>query len=288
MAGAADIDGGQNPTMNAHLLLGAGLGTLIGAILALTGAGGGILAVPLLVFGLGLSMVEAAPIGLLAVGLAAGVGALLGLRQGIVRYRAAAYIAGVGVLLTPLGLWLAHHLPNEPLALGFAVVMVYACGRIFLKARKELQHGHPAPRPGFQPCVLNPLQGRLRWTLPCARALTVTGMLSGLLSGLLGVGGGFVIIPALTRYTNLDGKSIVATSLAVIALVSLGSVVTATLSGAMHWSVGGPFAVGAVLGLVLGRQVAGHLAGPRLQQLFALVGVMAAVLLAVGALGFSF
>ena len=46
MAGAADIDGGQNPTMNEHLFLGAGLGTLIGAILALTGAGGGILAVP--------------------------------------------------------------------------------------------------------------------------------------------------------------------------------------------------------------------------------------------------
>ena len=273
--------------MNEHLLLGAGLGTLIGAILALTGAGGGILAVPLLVFGLGLSMVEAAPIGLLAVGLAAAVGALLGLRQGIVRYRAAAYIAGIGVLLTPLGLWLAHRLPNEPLALGFAAVMIYACARIFLKARGELRHGRPAARPDFLPCVLNPLQGRLRWTLPCARALTATGMLSGLLSGLLGVGGGFVIIPALTRYTNLDSRSIVATSLAVIALVSLGSVVTASLSGAMHWSVGGPFAAGAVLGLVLGRQVAGYLAGPRLQQLFALVGLMAAVLLAWGALGLS-
>src|SRR5476651_1758496 len=123
--------------MNEHALLGSGMGMIIGAILALTGAGGGILAVPLLVFGLGLSIAQAAPVGLLAVGLAAGVGALLGLRQGIVRYRAAAYIAGVGVLLTPLGLWLAHHLPNEPLALGFAVVMVYACGRIFLKARKE-------------------------------------------------------------------------------------------------------------------------------------------------------
>ena len=64
-----------------HQLLGAGLGAIIGAVLALTGAGGGILAVPLLVFGLGLSMVEAAPVGLLAVGLAAAVGAVLGLRQ---------------------------------------------------------------------------------------------------------------------------------------------------------------------------------------------------------------
>ncbi len=55
-----------------HSLLGAGLGVIIGAVLALTGAGGGILAVPLLVFGLGLTIVEAAPVGLLAVGLAAG------------------------------------------------------------------------------------------------------------------------------------------------------------------------------------------------------------------------
>ncbi|UUQ65858.1 sulfite exporter TauE/SafE family protein [Pseudomonas fuscovaginae UPB0736] len=273
--------------MNVSLLLGSGLGVLIGVILALTGAGGGILAVPLLVFVLGLSMVQAAPIGLLAVGLAAAVGALLGLRQGIVRYRAAGFIAGIGILLTPVGLWLAHRLPNEPLALGFALLMLYACVRIFKKAQHELKHGQPVPRAAFLPCVLNPSQGRLRWTLPCARALTVTGMLSGLLSGLLGVGGGFVIIPALTRYTNLDSKSIVATSLAVIALVSTGSVVTATLSGVMHWSVGVPFAGGAVVGLVIGRQLAGRLAGPRLQQLFALTGLLAALMLALNALGLT-
>ena len=271
--------------MNEQTLIGAGLGALIGAILALTGAGGGILAVPLLVFGLGLSMVEAAPVGLLAVGLAASVGALLGLRQGIVRYRAAGFVAGIGMLLTPLGLWLAHRLPNAPLALLFCLVLLYACGRMLLKANRELKHGRAAPRPAFLPCVLNPSQGRLRWTLPCARALTATGMLAGLLSGLLGVGGGFVIVPALGRYTNLDSKSIVATSLAVIALVSLGSVLSASLSGVMHWAIGAPFALGAVFGLLLGRQVAGHLAGPRLQQLFAITGMLAALLLAFGALG---
>ena len=54
--------------MNEHELIGAGLGTIIGAVLGLTGAGGGILAVPLLVFWLGLTMIEAAPVGLLAVG----------------------------------------------------------------------------------------------------------------------------------------------------------------------------------------------------------------------------
>jgi uncharacterized membrane protein YfcA len=270
--------------LNEHDLLGAALGTIVGAILALTGAGGGILAVPLLVFGLGLSMVEAAPVGLLAVGLAAWIGALLGLRQGIVRYRAAGFIAVIGIIMAPLGVWLAHQLPNRPLSLGFALVLVYACARVYRKAAHHLQHGQPAPRMAFLPCVLNPRVGRLRWTLPCARSLALTGMLAGLLSGLLGVGGGFVIIPALTRYTDLDMKSIVATSLAVIALVSTGSVATAAVSGTLHWAVAMPFAAGAVAGLIAGLQAARFVAGPRLQQLFAVAGFVAAGLLAYKAL----
>ncbi|RMT01638.1 hypothetical protein ALP55_04430 [Pseudomonas coronafaciens pv. oryzae] len=278
------MNGWQNPRrltlrMVEHQLLGAGLGAIIGVVLALTGAGGGILAVPLLVFGLGLTIVEAAPVGLLAVGLAAGVGAVLGLRQGIVRYRAAGYIAGIGVLMSPIGLWLAHRLSAAPLALIFSAVLLYACGRMFMRASRELRDGQAAPRAEILPCVLNPLQGRLRWTMPCLRALTLTGMGSGLLSGLLGVGGGFVIIPALTRYSDLDMKSVVATSLAVIALVSAGSVIIASLSGVMHWAVGAPFALGAVAGLVGGRQISRYLAGPRLQQLFAVCGLVAAVML---------
>jgi uncharacterized membrane protein YfcA len=271
--------------MTEHEMIGAGLGTIIGAVLALTGAGGGILAVPLLVFALHLSMVEAAPVGLLAVGLAAAVGALLGLRQGIVRYRAALFIALIGMCLTPLGLWLAHQIPNAPLALAFAGVLIYACARIYRKAAHELHHGKPPERAAFLPCVLNPLEGRLRWTLPCARSLAITGVVSGVLSGLLGVGGGFVIIPALTRYTDLDMKSIVATSLAVIALVSTGSVISASFSGVMHWAVGVPFAAGAVVGLIAGRQMARFFAGPRLQQLFAVTGFVAALLLIVKTLG---
>ncbi|MEE4664670.1 sulfite exporter TauE/SafE family protein [Pseudomonas alliivorans] len=270
--------------MDEYQLLGTALGAIIGAVLALTGAGGGILAVPLLVFGLGLSIVEAAPVGLLAVGMAAGVGAVLGLRQGIVRYRAAAYIAGIGVVVAPLGLWLAHRLPNAPLALIFSAVLLYACTRMLLRAQRELRNGKPAPRADVLPCVLNQLQGRLRWTMPCLRALTLTGIGSGLLSGLLGVGGGFVIVPALTRYTDLDMKSVMATSLAVIALVSTGSVVTASLSGVMHWGVGLPFALGALIGLLAGRQISHYLAGPRLQQLFAGCGIIAAGMLAVSAL----
>ena len=265
-----------------HLMLGAALGAVVGAILALTGAGGGILAVPLLVFGLGLTMAQAAPIGLLAVGLAAALGAALGLRDGIVRYRAAGFIATIGIVFAPFGLWLAHRVPNAPLALAFAAVLVYAMQRLFRQARRDLASGAPPPRE-LLPCVVNPARGRLRWTLPCARALALTGALSGVLSGLLGVGGGFVIVPALTRYSDLDIRSIVATSLAVIALVSGGSVALATAGGLVHWTIAAPFAGGAALGLIGGRLFAARLAGPRLQQIFAAVGVLAALLLALRA-----
>ncbi|TDN62859.1 sulfite exporter TauE/SafE [Paraburkholderia sp. BL10I2N1] len=93
------------------------LGSVVGLILALTGAGGAIVAVPLLLFVLRLEVAEAAPIALLAVGLSAGMGAIIGLRAGIVRYRAAGFIALTGILSSPIGLWL--RLPNGPLVGGF-------------------------------------------------------------------------------------------------------------------------------------------------------------------------
>jgi uncharacterized membrane protein YfcA len=73
------------------------LGSVIGLVLAVTGAGAGVLAVPLLVFVLHLPLQQAAPVALAAVGMASAVGAVLGLREGIVRYRAAALIGAMGI-----------------------------------------------------------------------------------------------------------------------------------------------------------------------------------------------
>ena len=95
------------------------LGTVVGLILALAGAGGGILPVPLLVFGLHLTIMQAAPVGLIAVGAASAFGAVLGLREGLVRYRAAALIGITGLLLAPLGVRLARLIPNQPLMVAF-------------------------------------------------------------------------------------------------------------------------------------------------------------------------
>ena len=253
------------------------LGSIVGLILAISGAGGGIIAVPLLVFGLGLPVREAGPIGLLAVGVAAGLATVLGLRKGIVRYRAAALVGAFGVLMAPLGVWLAQRIPNVPLMLAFALVLVWT--GVHTLRRTLRPAGENAELLTGQPCRIGPDTGRFIWNLPCARMLSLIGLLSGLMSGLLGVGGGFVIVPALTRYSDLDQRSILATSLGVITLVACGSVAAAAVGGSIAWPVAIPFGAGAVAGLLAGRLIAARLAGPRLQQSFAVVCLLVASLM---------
>jgi uncharacterized membrane protein YfcA len=253
-----------------------GLGLVVGVILALTGAGGGILAVPLLVFGIQMGVAQAGPIGLLAVGMAAALGAVLGLREGIVRYRAAMLIAAAGMLLSPLGLWLAHRIDNRWLGVLFAMILLLVAFRTFRQATRPAAAA-AAAAPALQPCQRDAATGRFIWTSSCARSLALSGTVAGLLSGLLGVGGGFVMVPALQRYTDLAMRSVVATSLAVIALVSVSGVVTSAATGGMEWSVAIPFSAGALAGMLAGRLVSARLAGPQLQIGFAVVAAAVAV-----------
>lgn len=264
----------MDPTLLAVLL-----GAIIGLVLALTGAGGGVLAIPLLVFGLHLPVQQAAPVGLVAVGLAAALGAALGLKEGIVRYRAATLIGVAGMLMAPIGVGLAQLLPNRPLLGAFSLVLLYTAWRLL---RKKPTGPTAVVR---VPCQVSEADHRIAWTLPCARALGGTGLLSGLLSGLLGVGGGFVIVPALTRYTDLDVRSIQVTSLAVIALVSVSGVSAAALHGAVPWLVALPFAGGAAAALLVGRLLASRICGKRLQQAFAWFTVGVALLMLARAFG---
>lgn len=120
--------------IEASWIINAGLDSVAGLILTPTGAGGTIVAVPLLIFGLHPSMSEAAPIALLAVGLSAGLGATLDLREGKVRYKAAGLMAPCGVVTSPFDIWVAHRVPNTPLTLLFAVVFAYVAARMFRQA----------------------------------------------------------------------------------------------------------------------------------------------------------
>lgn len=251
-----------------------GLGLLVGLTLALTGAGGGALAVPLLVLAAGWSMQQASPAALLAVGLAAWLGAALGLRQGLVRWRAALLLGASGMAAAPVGVWLAQRTPQALLLLAFVGFMVWTAARMW---------SDPA-RPGAGParapaCVRPDGAARLDWTAGCAAVLARVGGSAGMLSGLLGVGGGFVIVPALDRHSNLDLRTIQATSLAVIALVSVSGVAAAAWHGRLDPGSTLPFAAGAAVGLLAGRRLAPRLPVGLLRRGFAVVALGVAALL---------
>lgn len=267
----------------------AAAGAGIGAIMGLTGAGGGILSVPLLVMGIGLPLQQASPIALMAISAAALLAALIGLYRKNLRYRAAALMACAGLLGSPVGLLLAARLPTAPLQALFGGVLMWVAIRGLRKIRRSgnrLQTDQDAQADddaqalarNAPPCRLNPTVGRLVWTNPCARALAASGLLAGFMAGLLGVGGGFVLIPALQRYTDLDASSIVATSLGVLALVTGGSALMAAAGGSVVWGWAMPFVAGAITGLAAGKWLE-----PRLQAR-AVAGAFSLLALATGVL----
>jgi uncharacterized membrane protein YfcA len=273
--------------MDYSTLISPSLGILVGILMGLTGAGGGILSVPLLVFFLGLPIAEAAPIALCAVALASGIGAILGLKNKILRYKAAIFMALFGLILSPIGLWLAPQIPNAPLQTLFSLILLYVATRLLIQARNELK-GIPEENRKPPPCLVNPALGKLQWTLPCARALMFAGSIAGFLSGLLGVGGGFIIVPALKRYTDLPVKSIVATSLGVLAIITGGGAIFSAVSGSLNILLAAPFAIAALGGLLIGQLLGKRLSGPHTQLVFSIFTLVIAIgLLAKGVLTLS-
>ncbi len=195
-------------------------GLVIGVLLGLTGAGGGILAVPALMASQGWTVAQAAPVGLLAVTLSALVGTFEGLFKRIVRYRAALWIALISIPSARYGVHLADIVSPVWLTLAFSLVMLIVAYRIFFN--KVTDHGNA-------PCKVNQTTGRLIWNVKTASFLAGIGIVAGLLTGLLGVGG--VIVPALRKFTDLDMRSIVATSLMIIFLIGGVSISAHVLDG---------------------------------------------------------
>ncbi|XOT96566.1 sulfite exporter TauE/SafE family protein, partial [Alcaligenes pakistanensis] len=124
---------------------------------------------------------------------------------------------------------------------------------------------------------LNPETGRLRWTPVGTVTLASIGAVAGLFSGMLGVGGGFLIVPALKRFSDLSMHSIVATSLMLIALISLSASAMSLAHGAVIPLSGWVFVAAAMGGMVIGRQLAPHIPPVRLQQGFSILTAVVAL-----------
>lgn len=256
------------------ILITAGLGLFVGLVLAFTGAGGSILAIPLLSFFLNLSMTEAAPIALFSVLLTSVVATVHGFYTGILRYRAAIVIGTFGILFAPVGVWLTQYLSNQLLSMLFALVLIYVATTMWLQSRETSQMNLSKPLPA---CAVNPATSKLFWTAPCAKRLVATGGVAGFLAGLLGVGGGFVIVPTLTKVTNLEMKSIVATSLAVTALVSTVSLVVYAKQYVINMEIAVTFAVTTLVSMLASRTFSHRIPNKIIQRSFAIFAYLMAI-----------
>jgi uncharacterized membrane protein YfcA len=265
------------------LALTLALGLAIGLVMGLTGAGGGVLAVPALVFGLGLTMPQAAPIAMVGVALAASVGAIEGLRRGTVRYRAAMFIAVMGWPLSALGVALAHRLPDLWLRIVFVLLLAFVAWRQLhvtaQAARAEAEVDEPPPGAVAE---VDPATGRFIWNRRTFSSFAGIGAVTGFMSGLLGVSGGFVLVPLLSHFTRLEAPALVGTSLMVGALVtSFGALASALQGVAISWSVAGWFAAALVGGMLAARRVSRRLPPRAMHDTFVALVIFVAIAMAI-------
>ncbi|OEJ37587.1 integral membrane family protein [Streptomyces agglomeratus] len=243
------------------LVLALTAGAVVGLALGALGGGGSVLAVPALIYLLGFTPAAATTASLLII-TATSLTALYGhARSGHVRWKAGALFAAAGALPAAAAGAAASRLPQPVLTVAFAGVAGLAAVMMLRPARAAVGGGADARR--------------------LARAAR-TGAGLGALTGLLGVGGGFLVVPALVTVLAFEMQVAVGTSLLVISANSLASLATrgATTAG-LDWAVIAPFAGAAILGAGDGKRLASKVSGPLLRRAFAamLLGVAAFMLI---------
>lgn len=262
-------------------------GLIVGLALGLTGGGGSIFAIPLLVYGLGLSPQEAITISLATVTLVALTGALSAAKNKMIEYRVGAIFSILGFLGAPLGIIIANGLNDQLLLIAFSGLMAIVAVAMWMKATSSPDTtivvratlGHNNSDSSGPPCRYSPESTRLRLSTPCSAMLGLVGSLTGILSGLFGVGGGFIIVPALTTITQLSIQRAVATSLFVITIVGASGFTAALASKReLDLHVAGLFLLGGILGMITGQQVGRRITGPTLQKTFAVLMIVVAAI----------
>jgi uncharacterized membrane protein YfcA len=261
------------------IALGVTFGLLVGFSLGLTGGGGAIFAVPLLVYGLNLSTREAVGVSLITVGATAVVGFTLRLRRRTVEIPTGLVFAVAGMATAPLGAWLSRQMPEAVLLALFGALMLVIAARMWIKASREEPSTAcvPLDENAGPTCRRDP-QGELHLTSRCALLVVAVGLAVGVLTGLFGVGGGFIIVPALVTFSGMGIQRAIGTSLLVISLVSVSGIVSYFVAGdsvpsaLVVW-----FLAGSLGGMFAGTAVGKRVAGRRLQQVFAALIVCVAI-----------
>jgi uncharacterized membrane protein YfcA len=248
-------------------------GCIVGLSLGLTGGGGSIFAIPLLIYGTGLGMTEAVPVSLIAVALTAAVGAWYSFRAGLLLWQPIVMFSMGGIVGAPLGIQLSRNFEQSILLGGFAsltfVVGLVMWRKTFTRPDETRVIRALANRDDKEPICKLSKDGKLSFTTPCAVILMVSGLVTGLLSGLFGVGGGFMIVPALMAVIELGIHRAVAASLVIITVIGISGAGSALLEGVLPWNILIPFISGSIMGMFAGRLVAARIAGPILQRIFA-------------------
>ena len=235
-----------------HYALGALSGALVGFSLGLVGGGGSILAVPLMVYLVGVKSPHVA-IGTsaLAVALNAALGLFNHARHHNVIWRCGIMYALAGVIGAYFGSSAGKAFDGQRLLFLFAIVMVIV-GVLMLRRRKNAGVENAECDRTNAPKVLG------------------YGLGTGAFSGFFGIGGGFLIVPGLVASTNMAMINAVGTSLVAVTAFGLTTAVNYAFSGLVNWSLAGVFIAGGLAGSLLGTRLAKRLSGAgQLTSIFA-------------------
>jgi uncharacterized membrane protein YfcA len=184
-----------------------------------------------------------------------------------------------GMSGAPLGAWLAGYLPESVLLVLFAGLMIVVAVRLWMQStRQPAATGADNCDPTGASTCQRDSAGALILNSRCAVLLLIVGVATGILTGLFGVGGGFVIVPALVLFSGMPIHRAVGTSLMVIALVSVSGIASHVLAGRpIAPGTTALFIAGGVGGLLAGQAIGRRLSGPVLQRVFVVAIVAVAV-----------
>jgi uncharacterized membrane protein YfcA len=237
------------------------LAVFVGISLGLLGGGGSILTVPLLAYVAGMDAKQAIATSLLVVGVTSAVGAVSHARAGRVQWRTAVLFGATAMVGAYAGGHLAKFIPGGVLLIGFAVMMI-ATAIAMLRGRED----------GVEPA-------HSKDHLPILK-IVAEGVVVGLVTGLVGAGGGFLVVPALVLLGGLPMPVAVGTSLVVIAMKSFAGLAGYLSIVHINWAVAGMVTVAAVVGGVIGARFASVVNPDVLRKSFGwFVLIMAGVIL---------